>query len=134
VTYLVDGNNVMGQRVGWHRDKAGARRRLIGELSRFARDEGVPVEVVFDGAPDAASPDGSTAEGVRIHYAARGSDADTRIEELVKQSVEPGTLMVVTSDHQLADAVRRAGAQVVRSGALRHRLDALGGGSAQDRR
>ena len=132
MSYLVDGNNVMGQRVGWHRDKPGARRRLLAELSYLARDEGVPVEVVFDGAPDTAVPDGSTAGGVRVHYAARGSDADTRIVELVEQSSEPGALIVITSDRRLADAVRRCGTQVVRSGALRRRLDALAEGSAQD--
>ena len=126
VSYLVDGNNVMGQRVGWHRDKPGARRRLLVDLARFAHFEGVPVEVVFDGAPDAGVPDGSMQNGVRVHYAARGSDADTRILELVEQSREPGALQVVTSDQRLADHVRRQGAQVVRSGVLRRRLDALG--------
>src|SRR3954468_12923117 len=118
MSYLVDGNNVMGQRVGWHRDRAGARRRLLADLARFARAERGPVDVVFDGAPDDAVPDGSTADGVRVHYAARGSDADTRIMEIVEQSDEPGTITVVTSDRRLADDVRRRGAQVVRSGAL----------------
>jgi hypothetical protein len=35
--YLVDGNNVMGQRVGWHRDKPAAAARLIEELGRALR-------------------------------------------------------------------------------------------------
>src|SRR5918992_4317343 len=96
----------MGQRVGWHRDKAGARRRLLAELSRFSRDEGIPVEVVFDGAPDASVPDGAMDRAVRVHYAARGSDADTRIEELVVEATEPGALTVVTSDRRPAHAVR----------------------------
>ena len=52
MSYLVDGNNVMGQRVGWHRDRAGARRRLVDELQRFARRSGDRIEVVFDGVPD----------------------------------------------------------------------------------
>src|ERR687885_117969 len=80
----------MGQRPGWHRDKAGARRRLLTELARFAR----------------------------------GSDADSRIKELVEASRERRTLKVVTSDRALADYVRRCGAQVVRSGEFRRRLDA----------
>ncbi|HEX8560647.1 MAG TPA: NYN domain-containing protein [Pyrinomonadaceae bacterium] len=125
MSYLVDGNNVMGQRVGWHRDKPGARRRLLGELARFAREAGVTVEAVFDGAPDEAFPDGSYFMGVRVFYAARGADADARIKELVEASRERRTLKVVTSDRALADYVRRCGAQVVRSGDLRRRLDAL---------
>jgi predicted RNA-binding protein with PIN domain len=122
--YLVDGNNVMGQRVGWHRDKPGARRRLLFELSRFARAAGVTLEVVFDGAPDESFPDGSEFSGVRVFYAARGSDADTRIKQLVEGSRERRTLKVVTSDRALAAYVRQCGAEVIRSGEFRRRLDA----------
>src|SRR5215210_7361010 len=124
MSYLIDGNNVMGQRVGWHRDKPGARRRLLGELARFAREAGVTVEAVFDGAPDEFFPDGSYFMGVRVFYAERGSDADARIKGLAEASRERGTLKVVTSDRALADYVRRCGAQVVRSGEFRKRLDA----------
>jgi predicted RNA-binding protein with PIN domain len=125
VSYLVDGNNVMAQRVGWHRDKAGARRRLLGELARFAREAGVTVEAVFDGAPDEFFPDGSYFMGVRVFYAERGGDADARIKRLVEESRERRTLKVVTSDRALADYVRRCGAEVIRSGDFRRRLDAL---------
>ena len=124
MSYLIDGNNVMAQRVGWHRDKGGARRRLLGELSRFAREAGVTVEAVFDGAPDEFFPDGSYFMGVRVFYAERGRDADARIKELVEKSKERRTLKVVTSDRALADYVRRCGAEVIRSGDFRRRLDA----------
>ena len=125
MSYLVDGNNVMGQRVGWHRDRPGARRRLLAELARFAREAGVTVEAVFDGAPDDFFPDGSYFMGVRVFYAERGGDADARIKQLVEASRERRTLKVVTSDRALADYVRRCGAEVIRSGEFRRRLDAL---------
>ncbi|MDT5296094.1 MAG: uncharacterized protein QOJ76_2974 [Acidobacteriota bacterium] len=124
MSYLIDGNNVMGQRVGWHRDKVGARRRLLEELARFARGAGVTVEAVFDGAPDEFFPDGSYFMGVRVLYAARGSDADARIKQMVEASRERRTLKVVTSDRALADYVRRCGVAVIRSGEFRGRLDA----------
>jgi predicted RNA-binding protein with PIN domain len=124
MSYLVDGNNVMAQRVGWHRDRPGARRRLLTELARFARDSGVTVEAVFDGAPDEFFPDGSHFMGVRVFYAERGSDADSRIKGLVESSRERRTLKVVTSDRALADYVRRCGVEVIRSGDFRKRLDA----------
>ncbi|MET0647970.1 MAG: NYN domain-containing protein [Pyrinomonadaceae bacterium] len=124
MSYLIDGNNVMGQRVGWHRDKPGARRRLLGELARFAREAGVTVEAVFDGAPDEFFPDESYFMGVRVFYAERGADADARIKQLVEASRERRTLKVVTSDRALADYVRRCGAEVIRSGEFRRRLDA----------
>src|SRR5919107_3451786 len=134
MSYLVDGNNVMGQRVGWHRDKAGARRRLMSELAGFARGAGVTVEVVFDGAPEDFFPDGSYFMGVRVFYAERGSDADSRIKRLVEGSRERRTLKVVTSDRALADYVRRCGVEVIRSGEFRKRLDASesSGASAKD--
>ena len=135
MSYLVDGNNVMGQRVGWHRDKAGARRRLMSELAGFARGAGVTVEVVFDGAPEEFFPDGSYFMGVRVFYAERGRDADSRIKDLVESSRERRTLKVVTSDRALADYVRRCGVEVIRSGEFRKRLDAAAasaGASAKD--
>lgn len=124
MSYLIDGNNVMAQRVGWHRDKPGARRRLLEELARFAREAGVTVEAVFDGAPDEFFPDGSYFMGVRVFYAERGSDADARIKQLVEASRERRTLKVITSDRALADYVRLCGAEVIRSGEFRRRLDA----------
>jgi len=131
MSYLIDGNNVMGQRVGWHKDKAGARRRLLEEVARFARAAGVTAEVVFDGAPDEFFPDGSRFMGVRVFYAARGSDADTRIKQLVEASRERRTLKVVTSDRALADYVRRCGVEVIRSGEFRRRLDAVAAGTEE---
>ncbi|HEX3559460.1 MAG TPA: NYN domain-containing protein [Pyrinomonadaceae bacterium] len=127
MSYLIDGNNVMAQRVGWHRDKPRARRRLLEELVRFARVSGATAEVVFDGAPDDFFPDGSYFMGVRVFYAERGSDADTRIKQLVEASRERRTLKVVTSDRALADYVRRCGVEVIRSGEFRRRLDAAAG-------
>ena len=50
--YLIDGNNVMAQRVGWHKDKRAARRRLLEDLARFGASHGARIAVVFDGAPD----------------------------------------------------------------------------------
>lgn len=125
MTYIVDGNNVMGQRVGWHRDRAGARRRLIADLARFAAESPEPVEVVFDGVADPDIADGSTVQGVQVHFSGRGADADSRIREIVAASPEPAALKVFTSDRRLADEIRQAGAQVIRSGELRRRLDTL---------
>ena len=123
MSYLIDGNNVMGQRVGWHRDRARARRELLEELARFASAKKASLVVVFDGAPDEHFADGSSYRGVRVHYAARGSNADERIKSLVESSRERRTLAVVTSDRALGDYVRRCGAQVVRAGEFRRRME-----------
>lgn len=123
--YLIDGNNVMGQRVGWHRDKPAARRRLLEELARLARAQKLSLTVFFDGAPEAHFPDGSSFKGVKIHYARHGSDADARIIEFVEGERNRKGLVVVTSDGQLTARVRACGVRVIRSGEFRRTLDAV---------
>lgn len=113
----------MAQRVGWHRDKPKARRRLMDELAQFAQGRRVRVSVVFDGAPEQHFGDGASYKGVRVFYAERGSNADERIKQMVEHARERRTLIVVTSDRQLADYVRRCGAQVVRSGEFRKKME-----------
>ncbi len=122
MSYLIDGNNVMAQRVGWHKDKPGARRGLLDELARFIVVKRVRLAVVFDGAPDNFFPDGASYKGVCLHYAARGSDADERIKTIVEAARERRTLKVVTSDRSLAGYVRRCGAQVIPAGEFRQRM------------
>jgi predicted RNA-binding protein with PIN domain len=123
----------MAQRVGWHRDKRGARRALMDELARFALDRCVSVAVVFDGAPEQHFADGASYKGIRLFYSERGSNADERIKLLVEQSRERRTLFVVTSDRALADYVRRCGAQVIRSGEFRKKMqEAAADSSPQD--
>jgi predicted RNA-binding protein with PIN domain len=123
--YLIDGNNVIGQRVGWHRDKPGSRRRLLEELARFLRLKKNRVAVVFDGAPDKSFPDGSSYCGVKIFYARPKSNADSRIIEMVEAERNKKSLVVVTSDRKLTSRVRASGARVMRSGEFRRMLDEI---------
>jgi predicted RNA-binding protein with PIN domain len=119
---LVDGNNVMGQTPGWHRDRAGARRRLLAEIASYVGATRARATVVFDGAPDPDVPDGSVFRGVRVYYPPRGSDADTLIERLLAGSKDRAGMTVVTSDRRLAAECRALGARVVRSGDFRRRM------------
>lgn len=123
MSYLIDGNNVMAQRVGWHRNKPGARRQLMDELAEFARVKQAGVEVVFDGAPEQHFPDGAIYKGIKVFYSERGSNADERIKRFVDIARERRTLSVVTSDRELASYVRRCGAHVIRSGDFRKRME-----------
>ena len=121
--YIIDGNNVIGGRVGWHRDKPGSRRRLLHELALLARAKKLRLNVVFDGAPDPQLPDGSSYRGVRIFYSRPGSDADSRVVEMVEAERNKKSLVVVTSDRKLTSRVRSCGARVMRSGEFRRTLD-----------
>ena len=119
---LIDGNNVMGQTPGWHRDRPGARRRLLAELAEFVRATGTRTTVVFDGAPDPDVPDGCVLRGVRVYYPPRGCDADTLIERLLDRMRDPRGTTVVTSDRRLALECRAKSAHVMRAGEFRRRM------------
>ena len=126
MAYIIDGNNVMGQTPGWHRDKPKACRNLLEEVAAFARAGKTRITVVFDGAPSAFIPDGSAFRGVKVLYADRGSDADSKIVRIVESSSDPRGLTVVTSDRRLAFIVHSRGATVLRSGEFRRKMsDAL---------
>ena len=121
--YLVDGNNVMGQRVGWHRDKPGAQRRLLRELADLNRSGSEEVAVVFDGRPLGEVGDGGKLDGVSVYFARRGSDADHRMLELVREASETARIIAVTSDRRLDESLRTLGARTIRSGRFRKMLD-----------
>jgi predicted RNA-binding protein with PIN domain len=122
---IVDGNNVIGSRPdGWWRDRAGAARRLIASLQALARRNGDRISVVLDGRPLADLPEGVHG-GVLVAYATRtGRDAaDDRIVEEVARDRDPASLVVVTSDRELAERVRELGARVDGAGTLLAQLD-----------
>src|SRR4051794_10590249 len=120
--WVVDASNVIGSRPdGWWRDRAGATRRLVAQLDRFAEGEGEPVIVVLDGGRP------PPAERVEVVVASRRgrNAADDEIVALLEDRGGEGT-RVVTSDAELARRVRALGADVEGAGGFRQRLDALG--------
>ena len=121
----MDGNNVMGQRVGWHRDKAAARQRLIEEVASLSRSEDESYVLVFDAKSGPDLSDEGSASGLSVHYARSRSTADELILELVYRHIHLPALLVVTSDRELTRQVQVLGGAVMRSGALRRKLDRL---------
>jgi uncharacterized protein YaiI (UPF0178 family) len=120
MTWVIDASNVIGSRPdGWWRDRAGATRRLVAQLDRFA-EAGEPVIVVLDGGEPPA------AERVEVVVASRrGRDAaDDEIVALLEARGAEGA-RVVTSDAELARRVRELGADVEGAGGFRRRLDEL---------
>ena len=97
-------------------------RRLSDLLGVFAAETGEPLTVVFDGQPfDLSAPP------AEVKFATgRGPDAaDHDIAARVQSDSDPGSITVVTSDRELADRVRAAGATVTGSATFRRRLDGL---------
>ena len=110
--------NVIGSKPdGWWRDRRGAMARLVNDLP-------APATVVFDGAPfEVDSP-----EGIEVVFASRRgrNAADDDIVSLIASDPDPASLVVVTSDADLARRVEDLGASVEGAGAFRRRLE--GGG------
>jgi predicted RNA-binding protein with PIN domain len=120
--WLVDGMNVIGSRPdGWWRDRAGAMRRLATELDAFAAATPAdPVTVIFDGRPRDVGEHRHLAE---VAFAPGGRNAaDDEIARRVAADADPSDLAVVTSDKELVDRVRAAGATVESVGRFRERL------------
>jgi len=96
--------------------------RLTSLLGAFATETGEPLTVVFDGQPFDLS-----AQSVEVAFATGSGPnaADHDIAARVEQEPDPHSITVVTSDRELADRVRAAGAEVIGSGPFRRRLDAF---------
>jgi len=111
---VIDALNVIGSRPnGWWRDRDRAIRALIDRLARFAAAERVAVTVVVDGRPLPDIAEG-LIDAIEVLYARRSgrNAADDRIVEEVASDADPKSLVVVTSDRELAARVRDLGARV----------------------
>jgi predicted RNA-binding protein with PIN domain len=116
---VVDAANVVGSRPnGWWRDRAGAARRLLAQLSTWEHgsDGQTDVVVVLEGAAKAAVGERAepSFEDVRV-VRAEGSGDDAIVEVVAKAADEDGDrpITVVTADRGLRDRVAALGAHTV---------------------
>lgn len=146
---VVDAANVIGSRPdGWWRDRAGAARRLAGNIVAVlvARPEDLVERLDGDG-PGAGSAETAGSDpaeaAVQVHLVLEGAagavedlpthplldvvraptDGDTAVVALVTTLVETGDrTLVITADRELRERVRALGAEVTGPSTL---LDAL---------
>ncbi|HEY0485187.1 MAG TPA: NYN domain-containing protein [Mycobacteriales bacterium] len=117
---VVDGYNVTKTGYG-ELSLEQQRARLIGGLAALAAQTGVEVTVVFDGAERLpAAP--VVPRGVRVLFSRPGETADEVIRRLVGAEPSGRPVVVVSSDREVADGVRRSGAHAAASVALVRRL------------
>ncbi|TQC42152.1 hypothetical protein EEB14_50470 [Rhodococcus sp. WS4] len=115
---VVDAANVVGSRPnGWWRDRAGAARRLLVQLSMWEPnpDGRADVVVVLEGAAKAAiGSEDPNPDSMRV-VPAEGSGDDT-IVDVVASAVEEDSdrpITVVTADRGLRHRVEALGARTV---------------------
>ncbi|GAA2517688.1 NYN domain-containing protein [Pilimelia columellifera] len=117
---VVDGYNVTKRGFG-DISLEHQRNRLITGLGGIAAQTRVEVTVVFDGAdkvPGMAPP----PRGVRVLFSRKGESADDLIRQLARAEPPGRAVVVVSSDREVADGVRRHGAYPVNADSLLRRL------------
>ena len=116
---VVDGNNVMGSRPdGWWRDRAGAARRLVAEITPLARSHGGEQTIGFDGREPPRMPLSPECLTVVHTRHGRRDGADDRIVELVHEHPHRAASLVHTSDGKLLTRLQALGTRFMGSGAL----------------
>ena len=116
---LVDGYNVT--KTGYGEQSLEVQRgRLLTGLGALAARTGAEVTVVFDGAglESGRLPAVPAPRGVRLLFSAGDETADDVLRALVRAEPAGRPLVVVSSDRQVCDDVRRDGARPVPSRAL----------------
>ena len=122
VHLVVDGYNVT--KTGYpDLPLEGQRSRLLTGLSGLAARTGAEVTCCFDGATVLGRVPAVSARGVRVLFSRPDEIADELIRRLVRAEPTGRPVVVVSSDREVADGVRRAGARPVSAAALVRRLD-----------
>lgn len=117
---IVDGYNVTKRGYG-DLDLEQQRNRLVSGVSGIAAQTGAEMTVVFDGA-DRVPGLPPAPRGVRVLFSRKGQTADELIRRLVRAEPDGRPVVVVSSDREVADGVRRAGAYPLPADTLLRRL------------
>jgi predicted RNA-binding protein with PIN domain len=114
--------NVIGSRPdGWWRDRGRAMTALVDRLEQWAAAEGADVTVVFERPP--TPPIESSVITVTHAPEPAANSADDEIVRLVSADADPAEIRVATSDRELSDRVRAAGASVYPAERLRNLVE-----------
>jgi predicted RNA-binding protein with PIN domain len=117
---IVDGYNVTKRGYG-DLDLEQQRNRLVAGVSAIAAQTGAEVTVAFDGA-DRVPGLPPAPRGVRVLFSRKGQTADELIRRLVRAEPDGRPVVVISSDREVADGVRRAGAYPLPADTLLRRL------------
>jgi predicted RNA-binding protein with PIN domain len=117
---IVDGYNVTKTGFG-EMSLEQQRNRLIGAMAGLGAQTGAEVTVVFDGA-DRMVGLPAAPRGVRVLFSKKGEIADELIRRLVRAEPPGRPIIVISSDREVADGVRRHGAYPLSAETLLRRM------------
>lgn len=131
--YLIDGHNVIGQMREISLSDPDDEDRLVALLAAWCNRRGVSATVYFDrGAPGSG---GDARRGrLTVRFVRPPRTADVGIEDhLHRMGRGASDWTVVSSDHDVRQAARRAGARTMDSAAFAVRLRAPSAGPAPEK-
>lgn len=117
VHLIVDGYNVSKE--AWPSAALEQQRaRLVAGLAGLVSGKGIETTVVFDGADLLHTPMVPSPRGVRVRFSPPGVTADDVIRQLVNAEPSGRSVVVVSTDREVAESVSKVGARSVASVAL----------------
>jgi len=117
---IVDGYNVTKAGFG-EMSLEQQRNRLVSALAGLTAQTGTETTIVFDGA-DRIVGLPPAPRGVRVLFSRKGETADDLIRRLVRAEPAGRAVVVISSDREVADGVRRHGAYPLSSETLLRRI------------
>jgi predicted RNA-binding protein with PIN domain len=116
--YIIDGHNLIAQLHNISLDDPDDEARLIALLRVYCAQTGKKVTVYFD-RRSPASNDPPPSGGLHIHFVSTTSTADNAIRSHLRRlGRKAPNWTVVSSDHELQNAAKQAGARVLSSQAF----------------
>jgi len=123
--YLIDGHNLIAHMPDLRLADPHDEAKLVERLRVYMARKGKRCTVVFDkGLPGGSSRDLST-HSVRVVFAHGGTTADAIILERIRETRDPGSLIIVSADHEITTAAQRRHMQVISPAHFAADLDAL---------
>lgn len=123
---LVDGHNLIGRLSTLSLEDPDDEEKLIELVGSYRSRTGKSITVVFDPGGAFALSRPRRYRGIYVVFARHGSSADAVIARRVQKSKDPRRWLVVTSDRDLAEVVRRLGARVQSADAFAQELENRG--------
>ncbi len=120
--YIIDGNNLIGVEGKEALNNEESRIILINLLKNFQRQKNTSLIVVFDGSGENFLHQIDQNGKFRVLFPSIGHSADDCIKDLLKKFTNMKDVTVVTSDRELKDYCRSAGAKIINSIEFYHLL------------
>ena len=109
---LVDGHNLIGQLSSVSLGDPDDEEALVRLLRAYRARSAKSVVVIFDPGQGSALATRHRSGNIKVVFAAPGSTADTVIKHRINKNDNPQSILVITSDHMLAEAVQGIDARV----------------------